>query len=365
MYSSLYIHIPFCAAKCDYCGFYSECDTGERHQAYLDRLFEEMRAQCGQCETLRSIFIGGGTPSMLSPAEWRSLFNVINECFTLAPDCEITAEANPESLSASHIECWAELGINRCSLGIQAFKEEDRRLIGRRGTLNRLPQIVRELDEHDIVRRNFDLIFNLPGQSLQVWREALLRAVDLGATHVSTYELMVEEGTPLAKRGFVGGDDEAFLRFWDETEQVLSQAGLHRYEISNFAKKNEECRHNLAVWKGGTYLGCGPAAWSFDGSARRGNVSNLDGWLKHAAQEVDVLPVKDRAVEILSFGLRLVKGWQWGEYQQITGYDARELRGEQLEECQRQGLVTMTNDGVVPTKQGLLFNDNLLSVILE
>ena len=364
MYSSLYIHVPFCAAKCDYCGFYSECDTGEHHQAYLERLFEEMRNNCGHCEPLRSIFIGGGTPSMLSPGEWRSLFCVINECFALAPNCEITAEANPESLSVDHVKCWAELGINRVSLGIQAFYLEDRRLIGRRGTLDRLPQIMRELDAAGITRRNFDLIFNLPGQSLQVWQDALKQAIGLGATHISTYELMIEEGTPLAKRHFKGGDEEAFLRFWDATEEFLDEAGFHRYEISNFARENEECRHNLDVWKGGTYLGCGPAAWSFDGKDRRGNVPSIARWLNHVPQDVDVLPPEQRAVEILAFGLRLVKGWQWEEYKRITGHEARELRGEQLEECQRQGLVFMTDEGIAPTKQGLLFNDNLLSAIL-
>ena len=364
MYSSLYIHVPFCAAKCDYCGFYSECDTGSLHKAYLERLFEEMRANCSQCEALQSIFIGGGTPSMLSPLEWRQLFAVIRECFALAPDCEITTEANPESISAEHVKCWAELGINRCSLGIQAFDQKDRELIGRRGTLDRLPQIVRELDEHGIIRRNFDLIFNLPGQNMQIWQDALQRALDIGATHISTYELMIEEGTPLAKRGFSGGDEEAFLRFWDATEQTLAQFGMHRYEISNFAKEGEECRHNLSIWKGGTYLGCGPAAWSFDGTTRRGNVSSLAKWLDHAPQETDVLPPEDRAVEILAFGLRLVKGWNWTEFERITGYDARKLRGAELEKMQRQGLVAIDGNGVAPTRQGLLFNDDLLSAVL-
>ena len=301
---------------------------------------------------------------MLSPREWRGMFSVISECFALAPNCEITAEANPESLSTDHIKCWAELGINRVSLGIQAFNEKDRRLIGRQGTLDRLPQIVRELDAAGVTRRNFDLIFNLPGQSLQVWRDALQQAIDLGATHISTYELMIEDGTPLAKRGFKGGDEEAFLRFWDATEEFLEAAGLHRYEISNFARKNEECRHNLDIWKGGTYLGCGPAAWSFDGKERRGNAPSIARWLNHARQELDALPPEQRAAEILAFGLRLVNGWQWREYESITGYDAREFRGAQLEECRRHGLVTLTDEGVAPTRQGLLFNDNLLERLI-
>ncbi len=359
MYSSLYIHVPFCAAKCDYCGFYSVCDQGG-HADYLEHLEDEMARYSRECLPLESIFVGGGTPSLLTPEEWRRMDAAVKRYFTFAADCEYSTEANPESISSEHIECWRECGVNRVSMGIQAFAPEDRAAIGRRGTLNRLENIVSELDAAGIVRRNFDLIFNLPGQKPEKWVEALERAAALGATHISTYELMVEKGTPLAGRGVHCGDEESFLRLWALTGDTLGKLGFSRYEISNFARDREECRHNLNIWKGATYLGCGPAAWSFDGIERRGNPAYLELWLNNAPPEIDRLDKEGRAAEILAFGMRVVKGWTWQEYRNATGFDAIELRGKQLCELEKDGLVTLSDTGTAPTEKGLLFNDCIL-----
>ncbi|MBO4344498.1 MAG: radical SAM family heme chaperone HemW, partial [Victivallales bacterium] len=325
MFESLYIHVPFCNGKCDYCAFYSEpLATPSEMHAYTERLCTELREHSGHCSPLSSVFVGGGTPSVLPQDEWRRIFETIHGCFRFEDGCEWTCEANPDSLTPSLVECWAENGVNRISLGVQAFQQDLRDRIGRRGSLSRLQELVAAIAASGIRRFNFDLIFNIPGQNMRQWRETLEMALAFNPEHISAYALTVEEGTRLAA-SCPEMDDSAFCDFWEETDNILALKGLHRYEISNFAKQACECRHNLNVWHGMTYLGCGPAATSFDGTDRWTNVSSLSDWLAGAAPEFDRIPRERRAAEILAFGMRTVGGWWWNEFQVRTGFDAMSL----------------------------------------
>ena len=359
MICSLYIHVPYCRAKCDYCAFYSvPGSTVDSRHPYIARLVEELTSEAPLCGPLKSIFVGGGTPSMLSMDEWQMIGNAIRSRYVLSPDCEWTMEANPDSLTSELVACWASQGVNRISLGIQAFQPELRSTIGRRGNLARLDEVVAAIRQTGIKRLNFDLIFNIPGQSLEQWHDTLMQALSYRPTHLSAYALTLEEGTRLAKN-LPPLEDDDFLAFWDETDTVLSTVGIRRYEISNFSLPGEECRHNSAIWHGGTYLGCGPAAASFDGSLRWTNPPSIDQWLTHQPPEKDYLPPEERAAEILALGFRTIAGWRWDEFTQTTGFDALALRGTALRKLEKLGLVKLLDSGAAPTQKGLLFNDDL------
>lgn len=312
---------------------------------------------------LQSIFIGGGTPSILSTKNWQTIFECIHSNFTLVQDWEWTIEANPESLTRELIECWAANGVNRISIGVQAIQPELRKTIGRNGDIARLPQIVSELHAAGINRLNLDFIFNIPGQTLEQWKDSLLHAISLKPTHISAYALTLEEGTKLASQPMQLSDDD-FLQFWDTTDNTLAQAGFHRYEVSNFSLPGEECRHNLNIWHGATYLGCGPAATSFDGKDRWTNPPSLRHWLNGAPPEIDSLSPELRAAEILAFGMRVVNGWSWHNFNEMTGFNAMELRGTQINSLADKGLLKLSSTGAKPTRNGLLFNDDVIMELL-
>jgi oxygen-independent coproporphyrinogen-3 oxidase len=177
------------------------------------------------------------------------------------------------------------------------------------------------------------------------------------------YALTVEEGSRLARQNRQP-DEDRFERFWDMSDAIVGAAGLHRYEISNFAKAEERCRHNWEVWHGGTYLGCGPAAASFDGRLRRTNPASLNAWLRGDSPQLDELPPTERAAEILAFGMRTLDGWTWEDFERQTGYDAKSLRGSQIDRLQRKGLIVADDKGMRPTRLGLLFNDDVLMELL-
>jgi len=330
---------------------------------YISRLCNELQAGAPKCAALSSIFVGGGTPSLLAIQEWSIIFDCIRDNFQLASGYEWSMEGNPESLTPPLMDAWFAAGVNRISIGIQAFQPELRKIIGRNGNLDNLPAIARHIHASGIERLNFDFIFNMPGQTLRQWEDTLEQALEYAPTHISAYALTLEEGSKLAKMN-ISLDDDAFVEFWDATDKRLAPAGIKRYEISNFAIPGQECRHNLAIWKGGTYLGCGPAATSFDGGGRWTNKASIHDWLLSQPPELDSLPPDRRAAEILAFGMRLVDGWSWREFTDNTGFDPIALRGPQLEKLQKRGLLELAPTGARPTRTGLLFNDDIAMELL-
>ncbi len=364
-FQSLYVHVPFCAAKCAYCAFYSEAGLDAAwHQRWLARIEMEIRAHQGACAPLTSIFIGGGTPTLLAPADLQGLFAVIRQNCRLAGDCEISIEANPGSLTSEKIAILAEAGVNRVSIGVQSFSPRWRQILGRRADPAGVPALLGELRTAGIHRHNLDLIYAIPGQRLADWEEDLRRAADLGISHLSAYALTFEEGTRLAGAGAVPVDDDLQVAMWEQTAEILGEQGLRRYEISNYARPGMECRHNLDIWLGGSYLGCGPAAASFDGRQRWSNPADLHQWLAGAPAEIDALSPELRAAEILAFGLRTVAGWDLDDFQAKTGFAALRLRGQAIAELCQQGLVTVENNRLHCTHQGFLFNDLVLRELL-
>jgi len=364
-FTSLYVHVPFCEAKCDYCAFYSVDDaTAELQTAYVDGIERNIAAALSRCGPMESVYVGGGTPCALPADALDALLALIRGQLTLAPDAEVTVEANPDSLTPDKIEVLARRGVNRVSTGAQTFSPRLRRLIGRRGGIDGLPDALGALRASSIDNIGLDLIYAIPTESLEEWQEDLARALALGPRHVSTYELTIEESTPLSRRALPAVEEELSVEMWRMAGRALGQAGIRRYEISNLAQPGRQCRHNMDVWHGATYLGCGPAAASFDGEVRAANVHDLLRWLDGAPPEEDRLPPLKRATEILGLGLRTTRGWGRGEFQQRTGMDYAAVGGEALDELSREGFLDQTEDSVRPTERGLLFADYVADRLL-
>ncbi len=363
-FESLYIHVPFCHGKCSYCAFYSIGRYGRTEQeAYIRHILQDMEKQSDGCAMLRSVFIGGGTPTALDDDLFEMLLTGIRNRFRLANDMEWTVESNPESLSEQKIAIMASHGVTRVSMGIQSFEPRIRTTLGRCGHLEGLEAKVDALRKAGIRHVNFDFIFNVPDQTPEDFRSDLQKALQLKPDHVSAYALTIEEGTPLAAHGTRVNDDD-FPEYWRLADEILAEGGLRRYEISNFAKHGCECRHNNDIWHGGTYLGIGPAATSFDGMDRWTQVENLSKWLDGEYADMDILPSDKRDAEILAFGMRTVDGWTWLQFAECVGVDAKVLRGKELARLERLGLVHIDDKGFRPTARGLLFNDDIVMDLL-
>ncbi len=356
---SLYIHVPFCCRKCDYCAFYSiDNHSAALRRSYLTRLNEEM-ATIAHASPLQTIFIGGGTPTSLDVEELDQLLATVHRHFLLDDDCEFTIEVNPESMAKEKAALLSERGVTRLSMGAQSYDSGLREQIGRRGSINHIEEAVGMIRDAGIRNINMDLIYALPGQSMQQWQEDLNRVLGLEPQHLSTYSLSIEEGTPLAERCPSLPDDETSVAMWHAASDKLEHAQLHRYEISNFALPGHECRHNVGIWYGQTFLGAGPAAHWFDGTSRWSNPADLHAWLDGAPPIEDALPPEDRAVEILITGLRVLAGWNRERFHTVTGFDYVELRGDVLRQLTGDGLLTMQNDELRATEDGLLLSDHV------
>jgi oxygen-independent coproporphyrinogen-3 oxidase len=362
----LYLHIPFCVRACDYCAFYKEAGAGaDRRQRFLDGLEREAAARLPRCAPLQTLYLGGGTPSFLDLAEWQRLLAMLHRYATLAPDCEFTVEANPVSLTDEKVALLRAGGVNRISLGVQTFHPRLRQLIGRAGTAERVVPIFELFRRHGLTNLGADLIYAIPGQTLAEWEEDLRRVAALRPSHVSAYSLILEPGTPLARRLATTVDDDLAVAMWDRATELLGElAGLARYEVSNLALPGRDCRHNQAVWHGARFLGLGPSASWYDGDTRYTNVADLDRWLAGAPPEADPLPPAARAVEILASGLRTVAGWTRPQFHQATGHDYLALRGDTLARFAQDGLLTGLPEAARPTRQGLLFADHLARELL-
>ena len=296
-----YFHVPFCASKCGYCAFYSLPQAGrELVDAYLERL-ERTFIPCGSAET---VYIGGGTPTFLSEKQLERFFAFLRSRLEISPETEISCEANPESLSPEKVGLLRE-NITRLSMGVQSFDPAVRMNIGRRCSDKALENAIEWVQKAKFPHWNVDLIFALPGQSDDGFFEGAERAVEAGVDHISCYALTAEENAALK----LPEDDDHAAELMPRIAEFLAEKGLPRYEISNFARKGAECRHNVNVWRGGLLTGTGPAACGFDGVDRWSSSPTLERWLKGEAPERDVITPEERLNEIFAVNLRTVEGW--------------------------------------------------------
>ena len=357
-WQNLYIHVPFCLCKCDYCAFYSEAGSEKLMRPWLDKIKKELKPLSGHA--LHTVYLGGGTPTVLAPALLEELLRTVKELDSGA--AEISIECNPESLTpekAAILGCY----VNRVSLGVQSFDPHLRQTIGRRGDPERILSAFEMLLGSGLSNLSCDLIYGLPGQSLSDWEKDLIQALSLPVKHLSAYALTVEEKTPLSSR--YRNDPACDIRTAKmeiATRRILKEAGLRQYEISNYARPGYECAHNQNIWHGETYLGLGPAACSFDGRDRFTQAASIRDWLAGAPPEVDRIPDDARRAEMLMMGLRTVRGWDSGEFELVTGVLPESLRPAQIASLRQKKMIKAKR--LALTRRGLDFwNDAALELL--
>jgi len=318
----LYIHIPFCRQRCDFCAFYLEIYREHRAKTLVRFLMHEIRLSAQQHvianRPVQSVYFGGGTPTVLATTQLIAILSEVRTHFTLTSDCEITVEAHPSTISSQGLTQLLQAGVTRISFGAESMEDGDLARIGRPGAVSDTVTAVTRARAAGFTNINLDVMYGLPGQSLEGWQRTLAHCLVLEPTHLSCYALTVEQDTKLAsniQRQRSPAPDEGLQIEMDEAAQrILGDAGHQRYEVSNYAKLGYVCRHNLLYWTNGEYLGLGPSAQSYLGGTRFGNVADL------AAYETSLaathLPIEDRIRlskdeqlrDAVIFGLRLIQG---------------------------------------------------------
>ena len=351
----LYVHIPFCVKKCSYCDFLSAPATEQTKEAYMAALFAEIggRAKDYKERIVTSIFIGGGTPSLLSGDSIRQLMEHIREGFRLAPDAEITMEVNPGTVTTEKLTAFYAAGINRLSIGMQSAQEQELKILGRIHDFDGFCQVYREAVEAGFTNINVDVMSGLPGQTLASYKDTLEKVLRLEPMpqHISAYSLIVEEGTPfaaMADRGELPLPEEDTERaMYEETIEVLAGYGFHRYEISNYALDGYECRHNVGYWIRRDYLGFGIGAASLIDNVRFQNGRDLNAYLAHplaCREEQQSLTTQEQMEETMFLGLRLIRGVSYPEFARCYGQTLEEVYGEVIARNEADGLLTVRED---------------------
>lgn len=373
---ALYIHWPFCVSKCPYCDFNSHVRESVDVAAWEAALLADMAYEAQQAprRPLTSIFFGGGTPSLMPPALVGKLIAAAEQHWGFAPDIEITLEANPSSVEAARFANLAAAGVNRVSLGLQAFEDATLHLLGRAHNGAEGLAALAVAQQH-FARVNFDLIYALPGQTLAQWAADLRRALALGTTHLSLYQLTIEPGTrfeTLVRTGELSPKDpDEAAEFYELTAEMTAAAGLPRYEISNHAAPGAESRHNLTYWRYGDYMGIGPGA-----HGRRQGIATLrhrkpENFLNavtrngHGAQSEEVLSSAEQAREALLMGLRLSEGVDLGHIARKSGQPRDTLVDTAaISNLARHGLMNQMGDHLCVLPEGMLLLDRILAEIV-
>ncbi len=363
MFRHLYIHTPFCTSKCAYCAFYSETGADEaKVSAWLSKLKKDFELRLNECGVLKSVYIGGGTPSSLPPEIMRELFSSIKAKFTLESNAEISVECNPESLTEEKASILASFA-NRISLGLQSSRQDFRDRLGRKGSAEAFDNALKLLRKAGIKNIGADLIYAIPGQSLDDWKNELKKTAESGITHISAYSLTIEEGSRLAEAGTAIPSDELSAEMWEAAGEILAQYGFNRYEVSNYAKEGFSCVHNSSIWRGESYLGCGPAAASFDGDQRFTQQSNLSDWLAGAEPEIDHISQDERDREVFVIGLRAKAGWTVDSFKQARDIDFN-IWKDKLNFLAEEELLAYDGNSVSPTEKGMLFWNSLAEELI-
>jgi oxygen-independent coproporphyrinogen-3 oxidase len=375
----LYVHIPFCFHKCHYCDFYSITrQTPQRMARFVDLLLAEadLWAGAGGGPVVRpqTIFLGGGTPSLLPLDEMRRLIGGLRERFDFSDVSEFTGEVNPATASSEYCAMLRANGVDRLSFGAQSFDASELQTLERHHNPDDVPRSLALARAAGFERLNLDLIYAIPGQSLASWFASLDSAIALRTTHLSCYGLTYEPNTPMAVRKRLGhfraADESLELDMLHHTRDRLARAGLAPYEISNYAAPGQECRHNLLYWTGGSYAGLGPSAASHVDGHRFRNRPHLGEWERAVesarlpAIEYEVLAPKRRAAELVMLMLRLSRPIEFDGYAARTGFDARDAFAGPIDRLARAGLLRVDRAGFALTERGIDVADAVASEFL-
>ncbi len=361
--SGLYVHVPFCRSKCPYCDFYSITDL-DLVDSWLQAVSQELGLYCQTFPAFDSLYLGGGTPSLLNYLQLGNLLDALRCEGSFLPDCEVTLEANPDDLSREKLVFYRKIGINRLSLGVQSFDDAELAFLGRRHTAAQSRLAIGLAREAGFDNLSLDLMYGLPGQSLTGWEETLAAALSFNPEHLSCYQLTVEPGTELARRQSEGVkslvDEDRERELFLFTSDYLKEHGYLHYEISNFARGEERrCRHNLKYWRRLPYLGLGPAAHSFDGVRRWWNHRSVAHYCEALAAGAlpaagsEALTPEQVQLEKLWLGFRTKEGLDLDTLADLP------RRWDTLADMAARGWVVVQEGRAIPTVQGFLLADRL------
>lgn len=382
---SIYIHIPFCVRKCLYCDFLSAPASGETMEAYASCLCREIEA-AGKLypdHEVRTVFFGGGTPSILKKERICQIMEVLRRAFSLAEDAEITIEVNPGTVDADKLAAYYAAGINRLSIGVQSLQENELQALGRIHSTEDFFQTYSVAIKSGFNNINVDLMSAIPEQTLESCQDTLrqLLSLDRPPSHISAYSLIIEEGTPFYENTPVLPDEEMDRLFYKITNDILKAAGYHRYEISNYAREGCECRHNRVYWERGEYLGFGIGAASLMQETRFSNIRDLQTYLKllsgeaadgpstgqlteHLRQEVSHLTEREQMEEFMFLGLRLTEGVSKKCFFKTFGKKFTDVYPGISEKLIREGLLVQEGDRLKLTELGLDVSNRVMAEFL-
>lgn len=377
----IYIHIPFCIRKCAYCDFLSFASEENARKGYIQSLIAEIR-QWEDAERwhITSIFIGGGTPSVLKKEETAGILEAVYNKFQVDDDAEITTEANPGTLTKDKLYAYREQGINRLSLGLQSVHDQELKLLGRIHTYEDFLKGFHMAREAGFSNINVDLMSALPGQTVDSWRESLIKILRLKAEHVSAYSLIIEEGTPFyekyaedARLRDLGEDcrilptEENERSMYYETRRLTGEYGLEQYEISNYAKPGYECRHNQAYWLRQDYLGFGLGASSLIDNVRFRNTADLKEYSQglFEKEEREVLSVQEQMEETMFLGLRMKDGVSMETFEKVFHTPFSAVYGKTVLDLKKEGLVQTEEERLFLTEKGFDLSNYTLAQFLQ
>lgn len=372
----LYLHIPFCAKKCDYCDFLSFPADKSIKREYVETLKQEIEEVGKRYRNYRvsTIFVGGGTPSILNSSYIVEIFDVLRRKFHVAGNAEISMEVNPGTVTKEKLSDWRRAGINRLSMGLQSADNRELKRLGRIHTWEDFLESFRRAREEGFSNLNVDLMSALPGQTMDGWMETLKRTAAQEPEHISAYSLIIEEGTPFYER-YGGKKGEALLPdedtdrdMYHKTREFLASCGFERYEISNYAKPDRECRHNIGYWTGVPYLGLGLGAASYIEGIRFSNTRNLKEYLAGKPgddRDRQVLTKKEMEEEFFFLGLRLAAGVSLKEFERRFGLTAEEVYPGLMERMVKEGAAVLERDRFFLTEYGFDVSNYVMAQFLQ
>ena len=364
----LYVHLPFCVRKCAYCDFASFAGREGDMAAYVERLIREMDARRAPEARIATLYIGGGTPSLLPPALMKRLLAALHDHFDFLPDAECSCECNPGTVTEDFLRVLKARGINRLSFGAQACQDRLLKLLGRIHTWAQVEESVSLAQDCGFENLNLDVMLGLPTQTIQDVQETLNACLRLSPTHLSCYGLIVEEGTSLKARIDKGEwtlpDEDAERDMYECCRETLSQHGFQQYEISNFAKPGYPCRHNVDCWKRKEYIGLGSSACGFLGSVRYQNLPDIGDYLAGKPSVETILTPEDARFESVMLGLRMTEGVSEEAFYQMHGVSLRQAYGDKLRKPIVQGLVKWEDGFLRLTRRGMDVQNSVLVELL-
>ena len=375
----IYIHIPFCVKKCNYCDFLSFAMGQDAIEAYCKRLKEEIREESEAFfgKVVTSVFIGGGTPSILTKEQIASVLQTLKESYQLSKDCEVTMECNPGTLDEEKLLWMRKAGINRLSIGLQSAHSKELELLGRIHSFEDFQESFRLARKAGFDNINVDVMFALPKQTLESYLDSLKKVCELRPEHISAYSLIIEEGTPFKElykedqrcieKGLnpaVLPDEDAERRMYEQTEQFLSQFGYHRYEISNYSLDGQECRHNIGYWTRKDYLGLGLGASSLIQNQRWKQTESMENYLEQSQRDIQVLSLQEQMEEFVFLGLRLMDGISYQDFEQAFHVDFKSVYETVLEKNRKDYFLLEDKDRLRLTKKGIDMSNYILAEFL-